>query len=277
MKTTNKITEIVLALASCLASNRLQILSAGMAVAAFAAASSVQAQYMEVAIGSQANADLDTYTSPNNYPSGGTQLTVAGVPFGLAELNNTPNTFGIVQSPEAGVLNNEASGPFNFAFSVPAGTQAQALYCLMDSVWGTSGTTVGQIVVTGTLGETATLTLTEGVNVRDCNNDGWDNTVSDPTVVSTYFANGAPTPSANAQVRLDRQELLLPSTFAGDTIASIDFEGTAQGFGYGDAFLAGMTLGPVPEPSTWALLAAGVAAFVVFRGSRTKPLPRRSS
>ena len=257
MNTTNKISEIALALTS-LGANRLKILSAGMAIAALAAASPVQAQYTEVAIGSQANANLDSYVSPNDYPSGGTQFTVAGVPFGLAELNNNPNTLGIVQSPAANVLSTYATGPFDFTFSVPTGTQAQALYCLINSTWGAAGRIVGSVVVTGTGGETAALTLTEGVNIRDCNNSIWEDTISDPTVVSTTFSNGS---------RLDCQELALPSTFDGDTIASIDFEGNAQGLG-GDAFVAGMTLGPVPEPSMSALLAVGIAALVIYRLKR---------
>lgn len=267
MKTTNKISEITLALISP-GADRLKILSAGMVIAAFAVAAPVQAQYTQIDIASQANADLDTYSpSPGVYPSGGGQLTVAGVPFGTAELDNNPNTFGIVQSPSGGVLGTYASGSFDFAFSVPTGTQAQALYCLMDSVWGLAGENVGSVIVTGTGGETATLTLTEGVNIRDCHNDGWENTISDPTVVSTYFANGVTTPSTDAVMRLDCQELLLPSTFDGDTIASIDFQGTAQGIG-GDAFIAGMTLGPVPEPSVSVLLAAGIALLVIYRLNR---------
>jgi len=268
MKTTNKISKIALELTFSLAAKHLKILCAGMAIAAFAVASSVQAQYTEIGIGSQANADLDTYSpSPGTYPSGGSQLTVAGVPFATAELNNTPNTFGIVQSPAGGPPNIVSSGPFDFTFSVPIGTQAQALYCLMDSVWGAGGENVGSIIVTGGHGETATLTLTEGVNIRDCHNDGFENGISDPTVVSTYFANGVTTPSTDATMRLDRQELVLPSTFNGDTIASIDFQGTALGYG-GDAFLAGLTLESVPEPSASVLLAVGIAALVIYRVKR---------
>jgi len=269
MKTTDKISEIALALTSRPAAKHLKILSAGTAIAAFAFASPVQAQYTEINIGSQANTDLDTYSpSPGTYPAGGGLLTVAGVPFATAELDNTPNTFGIVQAPAAGPPGSVLSGPFDFTFSVPTGTQAQALYCLMDSVWGSDGNNVGNIVVTGTDGETATLTLTEGVNIRDCHNDGFEDTISDPTVVSTYFANGVTTPSTDATMRLDRQELVLPSTFNGDTIASIAFEGTALGYG-GDPFLAGLTLGPVPEPSELALLAVGVAGLVIYRVRRS--------
>ncbi len=222
--------------------------SALIAVAALASASSVQAQFTEVDISSQVNANMQQFTDGNNYQLGGTQLSVAGVPFGLAELNNNPTTTGVVQSPYAsgGIAINGASGTFDFTFSVPAGTQATVLYCLVNSCWGECGTNEGSIVVTGTGGETATLNLTEGYNIRDCNNDGYCNTLSDPTVVSTYFLNGAPTTSGYMQSRLDRQQLILPATFSGDTIASLSIQGFAQGEPNGSAFLAGLTLGNAP-------------------------------
>jgi hypothetical protein len=201
-------------------------------------ASSVQAQFTEVDISSQANADLQTYTDGQNYQLGGTQLIVSGVPFALAELSNNPNTTGVVQS---------GTGSFNFTFSVPAGAHAKVLYTLLNTAFGEAGVDEGSIVVTGTGGETATLNLTEGYNIRDHNNNIFDNTLSLSTtaVVPTYFLNGAPT-TQSIQSRLDRQELLLPGTFSGDTIASITFQGIGQGNPNGSAFLAGLTLDNTP-------------------------------
>ena len=246
---------------------RRVVIPAAMAVAALVGATSLQAQYTEININPQANADVQTYPNGSNFQFGGTTLTVAGVPFGLAELGNNPNSTGIVQSPNGSAISagpGGGGGLFDFTFSVPAGTHAQALYCLANSIWGTAGEDVGSIVVTGTLGETATLNLVEGTNIRDVNNDGWENSVSDPTVVSTYFNNRIANPT-NAQVRLDRQELVLPSTFSGDTIASISFQGDAPGFGNGDAFLAGLTVGPVPEPTPLVLSGLGAVVFAICR------------
>jgi hypothetical protein len=220
---------------------------------------SAQAQFTEVDISSQINVDVRTYTDGQNYQPGGTQLVVSGVPFGLAELNNNPNTTGVVQG---GGLSQ--TGLFNYTFSMPAGTMATVLYTLLNTANGEPGINEGSIVVTGSGGETATLNLTEGNNIRDHNNDGFVNTLSDPTVVPTYFLNGAPT-TQSVQTRLDRQELVLPGTFSGDTIASIKFQGDAQGNPNGAAFLAGLTLYNVPEPSTVAVLALGVAAMLGLR------------
>lgn len=200
-----------------------------------------QAQFIEINLNQSTNVneDAETYSVPGNYQLGGTQINVNGVPFGLSELNNNPNTTGIVQG--GGVSHDTVTGSFSFSFSVPAGIQATALYSLVNSVYGEAGTNEASIVVTGTHLETTTLNLVEGVNIRDCNQASWCNTLSDPTIVSTYFVNKAPATNS-IQTRLDRQELVLPDSFSGDTIATITFQGYGQGDPNGSAFLAGLTL-----------------------------------
>lgn len=110
----------------------------------------------------------------------------------------------------------------------------------MNSGYGTAGTTVASIIVTGGNGETATLSLIEGVNIRDHYDGGYEDNLSDSTVIPTYFQNGEP--AASGADRLDCQTLVLPETFAGDTIASISFQGFSHGDSGGTAFLAGLTL-----------------------------------
>ena len=82
--------------------------------------------------------------------------------------------------------------------------------------------------------------------------------------VPTYFLSGAPTTDpTQIQTRLDMQVLDLPSSFDGDTIASVQFEGTdIAGSGDGEAFLAGLTL--------FTLMLVLVVADVLTRG--TPPL-----
>jgi hypothetical protein len=231
-------------------------------------ACAAQAQYTEIDLGSQINGDLRLYGGGSNYQLGGSQLTVGGVPFGLATLSNNPSSLGIVQSPFT--HNAQAvgdNGLFNFTFAVPAGIQATTIYSLMNSSWGSpSGTNIGKLVVTGTLGETATLNLVIGANIRDHYNNIYVNTLSDGTVVSTYFLNQVAN-STGGPDRLDRQQLILPASFAGDTISTISFQGFAAGFGTGNAFLAGLTLVSVPEPTTLGLLALGATALL-FRCRR---------
>ena len=189
-------------------------------------------QYLEINIASQCNANLQTYTGGTDYQLGGTQLTAGGVPFGLALLGGAPGTTGIIQTPD---------GPVSYTFAVPAGTHATKLYTLINSRWGTSGQNEGSIVVTGSLGETATLDLTVGSNVRDQYAGVYCNTLSDSTVVPTCFINQQPNPT-NGVVQLDRQELALPAAFTGDTIASITFNSIGNGNPLGDPLLAAITL-----------------------------------
>ena len=233
--------------------NKTQIITT-LAVAIVAC--TTRGQYLEVNIASQCNADLQTYTDGTAYQLGGTQLTAGGVPFGLSLLDGTPGTTGIIQAPD---------GTAQYTFSVPAGTYGTELYTLINSEWGESGENEGTVVVKGSLGETATLSLTVGSNVRD-HYDGVNcNTLSDPTVVPTYFINQQPNPT-NGLVRLDRQELALPAAFASDTIASITFNGIGHGDPFGDPLLAAITLETVPEPSTFVLFGLGaLAALRVFR------------
>ena len=201
----------------------------------------------------------------------------------MAEANNNPNSTGVVQSPDTsysgGIASGTATGSFDYTFSAPVGTKATTLYSLANSAWGTAGYLVGSIVVKGTLGETATLNLVEGVNIRDHNNDGFLNTLSDLTVVTTDFLGGSPTVLSD-QTRLDMQTLVLPSTFVGDTIATIDFEGTAYGDNGGSAFLAGLTFSDaaVPDSALPLPLTAGVfLAIFAAAGLRRKQAIRLQS
>src|SRR5665213_2452410 len=146
-----------------------------IAISALVTASALEAQFTQVDISAQANADIQNYSFGNNYQLGGTTLNVAGVPFGLAELGGSSTTTGVVQSPEPGT--------FDYTFSVPTGTQATTLYSLANTAFGALGVNEGSIVVTGTGGETATLSLIEGFNIRDHNDSFYVNTLSDPTVV----------------------------------------------------------------------------------------------
>lgn len=224
-----------------------------MIAAGFALLNVSRAQFVEIDISAQVNADIRTYYNGtndypggmNNYQAGGTELDVDGVPFALAELNSDAASTGVIQTG-LGRFGLGAAG-FDYVLPVPGGTHATALYTLINSTDGGPGASEGSIVVAGTEGETATLNLVEGVNIRDHNDGEFVNTLSDSTVVPTYFTNGLP--AANGPVRLDRQVLLLPTTFLGDTIASITFQGYAQGATNGSPFLAGLTLLNLAPPA----------------------------
>ncbi len=221
-----------------------------------------RADFVQIDLGDSTNADIRTYTGGSNYQVGGSTLVVGGVPFNLALNGGTANTLGVVQS---------GSDNASFSFNAPAGTYATSVYLLMNTAWGQFMAPQGTITVTGTLGEITTLQLIEGMNIRDHYGDGFVNTLMDPTVLATYFANGvaSSTGSNEGSDRLDRQQILLPSTFDGDSIASISFTAANPGFPQGAPFLAAITLetsAPASVPDAPSLFTPLIAIFALTLG-----------
>jgi hypothetical protein len=69
------------------------------------------------------------------------------------------------------------------------------------------------ITFTGSNGATATQPLVGGVNVRDYNNDGGQNTINNTSTIQAW-TNGE-------GQRLDRQEYILPAAFARQVLTSV--------------------------------------------------------
>jgi hypothetical protein len=66
---------------------------------------------------------------------------------------------------------------------------------------------------------------------------------------------------ANGEVRLDRQQFVLPGTFSGQTLEKIVVTNLTQPpdtQGLGQAFLVGVTVAAVPEPQSYTMLLAGL-------------------
>ena len=213
------------------------------------------AAFTSLVIGSQTNSDLRGYTNGSNYPSALSNLTVGGVPFALEQFAGNANTLGVIQSPSG-----------NSLFSIPTNVLgATAVYTLINSAFGSFASVIGHIDFIGTGGAFATFNLVEGVNVRDHYNGSFNNTVSDPTIVTANFA---------GDVRLDRQTFNLPASFATQTLTGINFYGTNAGIPQGEAFLAGATIlsnGPVavPVPPSLILALSGVLTLALrFRRLR---------
>ncbi len=195
-----------------------------------------QAALLQVPIDGHANSNLRAYTNGGVYPIAPTTITVGAVPFDLAPLAGSANSLGIIQSPSTGI-------DVTIAADVVGATK---VYTLINSAFGSFGSTNGRLEFTGTGGATATYNLVQGFNIRDHYNDGFNNVVNDPTVVTRSFGGG---------VRLDRQTFVLPSVFSGETLTGIRFVGYASPGLSGRPFLAAMTIenAPAPEPTTLAI------------------------
>jgi hypothetical protein len=217
-------------------------------VALIFGAEQVRGDFIPVPIG-PTNANLRVYTNGTFYPVAPTSLTVGGVPFNLVPSGTTPNSLGIIQAPGG-----------NSLFTIPTSVfNPTTVYTLINSAFGTSGAVNGRIEFVGTGGAFASFNLTQGDNLRDHFNGGFNNVVTDPTIVTATFGGG---------VRLDRQTFVLPGTFAGNTLTQIRFVGTGAGNPQGQAFLAAATVQAptvVPEPSSLALVAGGLVTATALR------------
>ena len=216
-------------------------LSTSLAVTlTFAAlANPAAADYIKVDISSQFNADLRSSTGGTQYPIAPTTISVGGVPFDLEPLAETADSLGIVSS---------SIGPYELVFPVNQ-PDAIAVYTLINSGFGTFGANNGLVEAIGTGGAYASFDLIQGTNIRDHFQNIFNNIV-DPSIESAIYGS----------VRLDRQVLMLPASFQGQTLTEIRITGTA-GNPSGIPFVAAVTVG-VPEPSALSLAALGLLAVV---------------
>lgn len=213
-----------------------------LAISFAASATPVVAEYITVDISSQFNSDLRSATGGSQYPIPPTTISVGGVPFDLEPLANIADSLGVALSPV---------GPYELVFPVNQ-PDAVALYTLINSGFGTFGANNGLVEAIGTAGAYASFDLIQGTNIRDHFQNVYNNIVG-PDIQSAVYGS----------VRLDRQVLLLPASFQGQTLTEIRITGTA-GNPSGEPFVAAITVG-VPEPSSLILAALGLVGLAVWR------------
>jgi hypothetical protein len=207
--------------------------------------------------------DIRTWTGGGAYdplfPS--SSQVLGGVPFSFQSAPNGDTAFygGTAGNPMAGSL----TIPVNI-FGV------SAVYTLINTAYGTPGSTVGSVTFNGSGGDSYTVALVEGVNVRDHYYGGFVNTTTDPSTTEAVFGVNSP-----GYAHLDMQTFMLPASFGSETLTDIIFNATG-GFPNGNPFLAGATVqanGAVPDQTQFceliALLALGVFGLCVRRRTLT--------
>jgi hypothetical protein len=209
-----------------------------VAISFAASAKPVAAEFNTVDISGQFNSDLRSATGGSQYPIAPTTISVGGVPFDLEPLANTADSLGIALSP---------LGPYELVFPVNQ-PNAVAVYTLINSGFGAFGANNGLVEAIGTGGAYASFDLVQGTNIRDYLQNVFNNTVGSD-IQSAFYGS----------VRLDRQELLLPASFQGQTLTEIRFTGTG-GNPSGEPFVAAITV-QVPEPSSFVLAGLGVLSL----------------
>ncbi len=170
---------------------------------------------MQVNINPYVNLNIKTYVNGSDYPNGGTNETVAGVKFTLA--NYPGGGTGVIATPSQ-------SNPSSFDISVNVADPTN-VYTLINSTWGTYGDKAGAVEFKATGGLDYTVNLVEGQNIRDYNNDGFNNTIGQGALGGTYLGTAS---FGGGQVRFDEQGFTLPTSFQSATLTDIILHG------YGD-------------------------------------------
>jgi len=143
-----------------------------------------------------------------------------------------------------GVAANCESGAVHLTIPVGVAGVTQA-YTLLNSMWGQPGPEAYLYVTfKGSKGATVTAPLIGGVNVRDFNNDGFQNTINNTTTAQVW-TNGL-------GQRLDRQEYILPAAFANQVLTSVTITDTGNE-SFSRAILSALTVS-----TCHAYVAAGV-------------------
>jgi hypothetical protein len=199
--------------------------------------------FVQIPIGSLANANIRSYTGGGDYPIAPTTLTAGGVDFLLEPQVSVPDSLGALQLDAPGTS-------FTIATNVVG---AATVYTLINSGFGAVGADNASIEFVAVNGADATFDLVQGDNIRDHFQNVFNNDA--PNTVPTLFASD----------RLDRQTFVLPSSFATDTLTKIIFTAKDSGVPQGEAFLAALTVATVPEPSTLVMLVIAAAVIRLRR------------
>lgn len=190
------------------------------------------------------NEDITTWSNGSVYAGkfNGTQ-TLGGVPF---ELQTDADGDNVFWGTNLNLSNFSGSSSLTLTLATNL-YGATTVYTLINSAWGTSGSNVGSITFKATNGDSYTVQLVEGVNVRDHYTGSFVNTVSSNTVTKNVIGSD----TANT-AHLDMQAFTLPSSFSTETLSSIVFTSSGSS-STGLPFLAGVTvkaLNQVTTPTT---------------------------
>jgi MSHA biogenesis protein MshQ len=171
-----------------------------------------------------------TYTS---YMSG--RQTLGGVPFEMQ--TNAATGMDVVWGTGISVF--DVPGGVAYTHTATLNTNlygASTVYTLINSAWGATGNpVVGSITFKASNGDSYTVNLVEGVNVRDHYQGGFVNSVSASYVTTNVVG------VAGSGAHLDMQAFALPASFANEILSSVVFTSTGSS-ATGLPFLAGVTV-----------------------------------
>ncbi|KPF64738.1 hypothetical protein IP88_13535 [alpha proteobacterium AAP81b] len=170
------------------------------------------------------------------------------IPTGNVTLGGTPFLIHTVEPGASARYWTAAGGGNPETLTVPVSIfGAHTGYTLINQFWGAAGQGLQSVTFNATGGLSATFVLVGNDDVRDYLNNVYTNNINNTTTVQV-FTEGAR--------RLDRQTFALPGSFASQTLTSVVFTDTGSD-GVSRLTLTALSIGSVPEPSSWAMLIAG--------------------
>jgi hypothetical protein len=241
----------------------------GLVIFAFFPASSPAQSFNPINMSSEANftfagevsvpGDLQNTIYLPGAPTG--SVTLGGVPFDLAS-NGSGD-----QAWSAEVAAN--GGSSQVSVTVPIGLYgATTVYTLINTMWGAAGpNSYASLVFTGTGGATYTYDLISNTNIRNWipGGPGFGGSTS---IITSPTVNVYSGPSSYGNTGgLDMQDITLPSSFADQTLTSVELidNGNAN---FQRTVLDGLTVVSVPEPAATTVLCVGFALAFGLRRMR---------
>jgi hypothetical protein len=214
------------------------------------------AGYVTVDLSPYTNARIQNYQpSSAGYPEG--HVTLGGVPFDIEKVggNNAWNA-------------EYVSGPYPHVLDIPLNIpDAQEVHTLINTFYGQPGpASYIKLEFFGSGGAYYSKDLIGDVDVRDHFYSRWTNTINGTSTINVYSSGGG----FGQESRLDKQQIVLPSSFLGETLTEFRLTSTG-GVLISDASIQGLTvLSSVPEPAGLSLLAVGALGMVGL-GFRRRP------
>ena len=185
------------------------------------------------------NVNLTTWTNGSVYSGlfSGTQ-TLGGIPFALATNSSGYDVFwGSNLTPST--LSGNSTGTLSLSTN---NYGAITVYTLINSAWGTANQKTGSLTFTASNGDSYTVQLVEGVNVRDHYYGSYIDTLS-----ASYVTQSVIGTNNSGTAHLDMQAFDLPNSFMSETLTSIVFTSTGSA-SVGLPFLAGITVATASTP-----------------------------
>ncbi len=183
-----------------------------------------------------------SFPAGSSHVATGTVVDQGSVILGRTE----PFTLATYSGGGTGIIQTaSASQSTPSSFDIPVNiVDPTEVYTLINSAYGEYGDTVGAVEFEATGGLTYTVDLVEGQNIRDHNNDGYEDSIGLAGLGDTYLGSAS---YGGGQVRLDEQGFVLPAAFQSATLTDI----ILLGYGNvpdGEPFMAAATVATANGP-----------------------------